>query len=163
MIPRSKLEAVSQHGLGYAWASFWLPAWGDCCIADPAASPVGEMRLVPDVSGGRLSGMLFRGYKFCVAGAWSEAALLAFASAAWRACLAHTPHAVHRSLHAACRGLGPQPACFPPNSPLSAATRTLPWMPSHATSLATLSYLPGQPWEFCPRSGECPWLLHAWM
>lgn len=52
VIPRSKLEAVSQHGLGYAWASFWLPAWGDCCIADPAASPVGEMRLVPDVTGG---------------------------------------------------------------------------------------------------------------
>ena len=51
VIPRSKLEAVSQHGLGYAWASFWLPAWGDCCIADPAASPVGEMRLVPDVAG----------------------------------------------------------------------------------------------------------------
>lgn len=53
VIPRSKLEAVSKHGLGYAWASFWLPAWGDCCIADPAASPVGEMRLVPDVAGGR--------------------------------------------------------------------------------------------------------------
>ncbi|PRW21027.1 ligase [Chlorella sorokiniana] len=82
VIPRSKLEAVSQQGLGYAWASFWLPAWGDCCISDPAASPVGEMRLVPDM----------------------------------------------------------------------AATRTLPWMPSHATSLATLSYAPGQPWEFCPRS-----------
>lgn len=43
----------------------------------------------------------------------------------------------------------------------AAATYTLPWMPSHATSLATLSYAPGQPWEFCPRSGGC---LHApWM
>ena len=37
--------------------------------------------------------------------------------------------------------------------PARAATHTLPWMPSHATSLVSLCYAPGQPWEFCPRSG----------
>ena len=54
VVPRSKLESVVQHGLGYAWASFWLPAWGDCCLTDPACSPVGEMRLVPDATGAPL-------------------------------------------------------------------------------------------------------------
>lgn len=51
VIPRSKLESAAKHGVGLAYACFWLPAWGDCCLDDPACVPVGEMRLVPDITG----------------------------------------------------------------------------------------------------------------
>ena len=87
MVPRRKLEAAATLGVGLAYAGMWLPSWGDVCPDDPACSPVGDMRIVPD----------------------------------------------------------------------PAATRTLPWMPSHATALVTMcnpsSQPPATPWLCCPRSG----------
>ena len=56
VVPRSRLEAAAQRGVGLAYACFWLPAWGDCCLEDPACSPVGQMRLVPDITGGWAGG-----------------------------------------------------------------------------------------------------------
>lgn len=52
VVPRRKLDAVAKHGVGLAYACMWMPAWGDCCIDDPAGVPVGEMRLMPDITGG---------------------------------------------------------------------------------------------------------------
>ncbi len=73
------------------------------------------------------------------------------------ACCPATCHAAQPCVHPP----SPQAASFKsPRLPALAATRTLPWMPNHATSLATLSYAPGQPWEFCPRSGGFTW-VHA--
>ncbi|KAL4420619.1 hypothetical protein ABPG75_010275 [Micractinium tetrahymenae] len=51
VVPRKRLEDAAAHGVGLAFACFWLPAWGDACITDdPAGVPVGEMRLVPDAT-----------------------------------------------------------------------------------------------------------------
>jgi hypothetical protein len=52
VVPRRKLDSVAKRGVGLAYACMWMPAWGDCCIDDPAGVPVGEMRLLPDIAGG---------------------------------------------------------------------------------------------------------------
>lgn len=153
VVPRSRLEAAAQRGVGLAYACFWLPAWGDCCLEDPACSPVGQMRLVPDITGGWAGG----GGRWVVAGLAAPAA--APAAGGWSGCGRWAAHASER-LHCAA-GLAacpwpslPTPSCRSAAPRSSAAAHTLPWMPSHATALVTMCREPPHtPWECCPRSG----------
>lgn len=48
-IPLHRLEEVQRDGLALAFVCMFLPGWGDCPPLDPAASPVGEMLLIPDM------------------------------------------------------------------------------------------------------------------
>lgn len=50
VIPYRKLQDILSAGVGLANACLFLPSWGDCPPPDPAANPVGEIRMVPDVS-----------------------------------------------------------------------------------------------------------------
>lgn len=50
VIPRRRLEDAMQDGVGLAYACMFLPSWGDVPPpGEPAAAPVGECRLVPEV------------------------------------------------------------------------------------------------------------------
>jgi glutamine synthetase len=50
VIPRSRLDDVVQDGVGLAYACMFLPCWGDVPPSEePAAAPVGECRLIPEV------------------------------------------------------------------------------------------------------------------
>lgn len=47
VVPAARWAEVCRNGVGVAFACTFLPASGDACPPDPAAKPVGEMRLLP--------------------------------------------------------------------------------------------------------------------
>ena len=50
VVPRARFDYALRLGVGLASACMFLPAHADAPPPDPAASPVGEVRLVPDLS-----------------------------------------------------------------------------------------------------------------
>jgi glutamine synthetase len=50
VVRRSRLLQAERFGIGLGFACHFLPCWGDVPPPDPVAAPVGEMRLMPDVS-----------------------------------------------------------------------------------------------------------------